>query len=258
MSAHGVLAIPPELGYWSPCLVAEAVGQLAAWSAMAKVDFQRRPLAGIAGEVRLGSDAGPGAELELWIAIEHSDGDAVSYHGSASFDGRTVLELERCVGPMFPMRDYDDPDAVRQKFDILCGPGEATDRFEPLQRACMAVTDHDPGRRLHATLTVPDVAAFFADHFPRRPVYPATLLLDHQLELAQRLAVEAGATASGGPGTLTRVTNAKMRAFVLPGQTVEIGAEVKSQGAGTARVLLTASAAGRRVSTARAELRTGE
>lgn len=258
MNASGVLAIPPELGYWSPCLVAEAVGQLAAWSAMAKANFQLRPLAGIAGEVRMGSDADPGAELDLRIVIEHSDEDAVAYRGSASADGRSVLELDRCVGPMFPMEDYDAPDAMRKRFDTLCGPGAPADRFEPLRRADMRVVDHDPGRRLRASLAVPEAAAFFADHFPRRPVYPATLLLDHQLELARRLALGVTAPAEDGRSAVGRVTNAKMRAFVLPGQVVEIDAELKSSEQGLARMVLTASESGKRVSTARAEISTGE
>ena len=258
MNASGVLAIPPELGYWSPCLVAEAVGQLAAWSAMARADFQLRPLAGIAGEVRIGSDAAPGAEIDLRVEIEHSDAQAVAYGGSASIDGTSVLELDRCLGPMFPMTDYDDPDALRARFSEICGTGEPADRFERLQRAPMTIVDHDPGRRVRATLAIPENAAFFADHFPRRPVYPATLLLDHQIELALGLAADLVATGDDRRPAIGRVTNAKMRAFVLPGQTVEIEAEVKSSDEREARLALTAGAAGTRVSTARAEVRVGE
>ena len=257
MNASGVFAIPAELEYWSPCLIAEAVGQLAAWSAMAKADFQLRPLAGIAGEVRMGSDADPGAELDLRVVIEHSDSDAVAYSGSASAGGRRVLELNRCVGPMFPMQDYDAPDAMKERFDTLCGPGAPMDRFEPLRRAKMEVINHEPGRRLRATLGIPEAAAFFADHFPRRPVYPATLLLDHQLELALRLAADTPPLADQGRRGIGRVANAKMRAFVLPGQVVEIEAEAKPSDGGVTLVVLTASAYGTRVSTARAEVVTG-
>ena len=225
---------------------------------MARADFQRRPLAGIAGEVRMYSDPGPGSQLRLRIAIEHSDEDAVAYGGSASVGDDTVLELERCVGPMFPMHDYDAPEAVEQRFKELCGPGAAADRFAPLRRADMVVTDHEPGRRLRATLTVPDDAAFFSDHFPRCPVYPATLLLDHQLELGRRLVAEPGDTAAACRGTISRVADAKMRAFVHPGQVVDLDAELTASADGAARLALTASAAGRRVSSARADVRSGD
>jgi len=156
------------------------------------------------------------------------------------------------------MRDYDAPDAVKRGFDELCGRGAPMNRFEPLRRAEMDVTDHEPGRSMSATLAVPAVAAFFADHFPRRPVYPATLLLDHQLELARRLAADGGARPPDGKQVIGRVTNAKMRAFVLPGQAVEIATEMTSSREGVAHLALTASAGGKRVSTARAEIRTGE
>ncbi len=257
MSASGVLAIPPALGYWSPGLVAEAVGQLAAWSAMAKADFQLRPLAGIAGEVRMGTDADPGAELDLRVVIERSDEDAVAYNGAASLDGVRVLELDRCLGPMFPMRDYDAPDAMKARFDALCGPGAPTDRFRPLQRADMEVVDHDPGQRLRATLAVPEDAAFFSDHFPRRPVYPATLLLDHQLELVRRL-VFGASPPEDGRRAVVRVTDVKMRAFVLPGQTVAIEAQVKSSGQGATHIAITARVDGKRVSSGRAESGIGQ
>jgi 3-hydroxymyristoyl/3-hydroxydecanoyl-(acyl carrier protein) dehydratase len=257
VSASGVLAIPPVLGYWSPSLVAEAVGQLAAWSAMAKADFELRPLAGIAGEVRMGIDADPGAELELAIVIEQISEDAVAYRGSASVDGVGVLELDRCLGPMFPMRDYDAPDAMKERFDALCGAGAPTNRFQPLQRADMEVIDHEPGRRFRASLTVPEDAAFFADHFPRRPVYPATLLLDHQLELARRLLGEESQRGDGGRQGVSRLTDVKMRAFVLPGQAVEMEARLESSDGDTVHVALSAGADGRRVSSGRAEVEAG-
>lgn len=264
MSASGVLAIPPELGFWSPCLVAEAVGQLAAWSAMARADFRVRPLAGIAGEVRVASATAPGTEIRLRVAIEHSDDEAVSYGGSASVGGVPVLELERCLGPMFPADDYDDPVSLRIRFEELRETGAPADRFEPLQRASVTVTHRETGRLARARIAVPETAAFFADHFPRRAVYPATLLLDHQIELALGLVAEAASDAaeerpSGrGRPAVARVTNSKMRSFVLPGQTVDIEAKVKSAADGTTRVALTATADGRRVSTAQAVVGTGD
>ncbi|MEI8334007.1 MAG: transcription termination factor NusA, partial [Chloroflexota bacterium] len=42
-----------------------------------------------------------------------------------------------------------------------------------------------------AVPAVPAAAPFFADHFPRRPVFPATLLLDAQIRLALPLAAQS-------------------------------------------------------------------
>ena len=44
----GSYNIPPNIEAFPVALVAEAVGQLAAWATMAAVDFERRPVAGLA------------------------------------------------------------------------------------------------------------------------------------------------------------------------------------------------------------------
>ncbi len=49
-----------------------------------------------------------------------------------------------------------------------------------------------PGESGTGTLAVPADAPFFRDHFPRRPVFPATLLLDAQIGLALAVAAESG------------------------------------------------------------------
>ena len=51
-----------------------------------------------------------------------------------------------------------------------------------------------PARPLPGVLDVPAEAPFFADHFPRCPVFPATLLLDAQIRIAaQRRRYDADA-----------------------------------------------------------------
>jgi 3-hydroxymyristoyl/3-hydroxydecanoyl-(acyl carrier protein) dehydratase len=73
---------------------------------------------------------------------------------------------------------------------------------------------------------VPDAAPFFADHFPRRPVFPATLLLDQQI----RLALDLAATATHWPANArvrpSRMTHVKVRSFMPPGSVLELTAEV--------------------------------
>ncbi len=48
-------------------------------------------------------------------------------------------------------------------------------RFRGVAPVPLTVDARVPGKSLHATLDVPEHAAFFGDHFPRRPVFPATL-----------------------------------------------------------------------------------
>ena len=46
--AHATFSIPVDIASFPSCLVAEAVGQLAAWVAMDRIDFRGRPVAALA------------------------------------------------------------------------------------------------------------------------------------------------------------------------------------------------------------------
>jgi 3-hydroxymyristoyl/3-hydroxydecanoyl-(acyl carrier protein) dehydratase len=250
--ARGRFAVPAGLPEFSTCLVAEAVGQLAAWVAMAQADFRRRPVAALSGEMRIVGEATPGEILDLRVEIEKCDPDAVVFSGWARLAGMPVLELSRCVGPMLSLEDFDAPEAVRGDFETLCGPGARPGRFRSIAKPDLVLIDRVPGQRLRAAMDVPVSAPFFADHFPRRPVFPATLLLDAGLRLALRLAGETLPPVSGLRPT--RVADVKMRSFILPGQAVEIETAVGSATDGTAELTLAAMVRGKRVVTGRVEI----
>src|SRR6266567_1349806 len=214
--ARGFFWVPQEIQVFPSCLVAEAVGQLAAWVAMSRIDFRGRPVAALATETRFHRDVRPGDVLELGVEIDDCDEHAVAYSGWARAGGSTVIELIHCLGPMLPVEDFDSPDAMREHFVVLCGPGSAGGSFEGIEPSPMAITAHVAGESVRADLQVPRHARFFADHFPRNPVFPATLLLDSQIRLATTLANEViRRTAEPVPA---RMTHVKMRSFIAPGQ----------------------------------------
>ncbi|MBI4536615.1 MAG: hypothetical protein HY712_01505 [candidate division NC10 bacterium] len=224
LRARGRFAIPAGLQAFSASLVAESVGQLAAWSAMAAVGFQRRPVAGLAGLVEILAEPRPGQTLELRIELEQAEADAIAYGGLAEADGTPLLRLADCVGPMLPMQEFDDHQAVRDRFALLCGGGAAPGRIADLPLLPLHLGTADPGKALRALLRVPESAAFFADHFPRRAVFPGTLLMDAMLRLATRLAAEAAAGRPGERFLPAQVSDVKLRAFIPPGETLELTA----------------------------------
>src|SRR5437762_2871011 len=101
-------SLPSRRGYPTSRRVSwQAVGQLAAWVSMAHIDFRGRPVAALATETRFHGDAIPGRTLELAVDIDDCDDDAVAYSGSASVDGKTIIELIHCLGPMLPVAEFD-------------------------------------------------------------------------------------------------------------------------------------------------------
>ena len=244
LGAHAEFAVPGDIAAFPSCLVAEAVGQLAAWVAMDQVSFRGRPVAALANETRFLGVVRPGDRLTLEVRIQSCDDEAVAYGGSASVDGVRVIELEDCLGPMLPVADFDSPQVLADRLALLRGPGAVPGRFRGVAATPVDVSASAAADSVVATLLVPESAPYFGDHFPRRPVFPATLLLDAQIGLAMRLAA---------PGAVpVRMTHVKVRSFTTPGQVLQIEAR---RAPGDKNLLhLSAQRDGKTVATARLEV----
>lgn len=249
LRARATFAIPRHVAAFPPCLVAEAVGQLAAWVAMAQIDFRGRPVAALATTTRFRRGALPGDTLTLAVDIEHCDDEAVAYHGHAEIAGERAIELVDCLGPMLPLAEFDDPAALRADLARLEGEGAPAGRFAGVPEPQFEAVDEEPGRRRSARLQVPVDAPLFGDHFPRRPVYPGTLLLDALAVLALPL---ARAALPGRAPVLREVRDVKIRAFTPPGAVLDCSAELSGHDDAGARLKLAARGAdGKAVASAR-------
>jgi len=246
----GRYAIPRAATRFPPSLVAEAVGQLAAWAAMSQIGFARRPVAGLARETRYFGMTTPGDTLDLAVEIQACDENAIAYGGTASIGGSPILRLRDCLGPMLPMEDFDEPEAVRADFEILRGMGAPADRFRGVPPPEIKVNGPAAPETLVAELRVPPAAPFFADHFPRRPVYPGTLLLDALSTLVLQLARDT-LSLRYHDVAVSRVTDVKIRSFTPPGQILEIRAELIGTGDQEATFSVAARAGGKSVATAK-------
>ena len=224
--AAGLYTIPADTTYFPVSLVAEAIGQLAAWVAMSEVGFRFRPVAALAGDTRIFAQPEPGDQLTLIVEIESCDKDSITYRGHAMVGGQRVLELLDTLGSMLDIGEFDDPVALAADFAQLTSVGRAPGAFKGVPHPILNEQNHIPGERLEAQLALPSEADFFQDHFPRRPVFPATLMLDAQLQLAKRLAAEH----AGQPVRITRITNVKVRAFTSPGARLDLFAESVAPG----------------------------
>ena len=234
VNISGSYAIPRELDSFPDLLVAEALGQVGAWSAMAAVDFKFRPVAGLTQGAEVFSSARPGQVLELQSEIESVDTETAVYSGTAHADGVLVLRLHRHVGPMMALEEFDDPIAVRERFALLCGTGAVPGGFAGLPAIPLHLLAREEGRRESASLEVPTSAPFFADHFPRKPVFPGTIMMSLNFQLANSLL--AGVPANGGSWKLRSVSNVKFRSFTPPGTALECEARVDSVTGDTANI----------------------
>lgn len=255
--ARGRYAVPAGISAFPPCLVAEAIGQLAAWVAMANNDFRVRPVAALANETRFRADVAPGAMLELAVDIENCDEHAVAYSGRAHVGATTAIELIDCLGPMLPVEEFDSPTGLRGRFDFICGAGAEPGAFRGVAAPRITRSGGIAGVSGRATLRVPESAPFFGDHFPRRPVFPATLLLDAKIGFAMNIANEATHWPPGTKLAPSRMTHVKMRAFIPPGAELQVDAELARVDDSSAIIRLGTHMDGKSVATARLEVIAG-
>ena len=220
---RGHYSIPAGVEAFPASLVAEAVGQLAAWAAMAAVECSHRPVAGIAGSIELLSEVRPGQVLDLTAELESVDTETVGYSGAAQVDGTPVIRLLDCVGPMVPMEDFDDPKSMRDRLTLLRTVGTSRGAFGGLPTLDLTRSSGERGQLARTVLQVPANALFFADHFPRRPVFPGTLLMQATLQTAALLAAEAP-TGYGTAWAPRIVSDVKLRTFISPGETLDLEA----------------------------------
>ena len=249
--ARGAFAIPATIASFPPCLMAEAVGQLAAWVAMSHIGFRGRPVAALASETRFIRDAKPGDTLALTVEIDDCDDEAVAYRGWADIDGTRAIELVDCLGPMLPLADFDDPAAMRERFEILTGAGATPGRFGGVELPRATPHGGASATSVQGVLDVPETAPFFNDHFPRRAVFPATLMLDAQIDMALALARESAHWRRGATLAPVRMTHVKVRSFTAPGTRLALKTEMRPPSNGDATFMLAAEADGRTVATAR-------
>ena len=125
----GLYTIPRTVSHFPVSLVAEAIGQLAAWVAMSAVGFTHRPVAALAGDTRMHSLPRPGDTLELIVDIESCDAESITYKGRALVEGKLVLELQDTLGSMLDIHEFDAPAALAADFELLKTVGRAPGAF---------------------------------------------------------------------------------------------------------------------------------
>jgi 3-hydroxymyristoyl/3-hydroxydecanoyl-(acyl carrier protein) dehydratase len=214
------------------CVIGEALGQLGAWNVMAAKDFRLRPVAGVVGEVAISADAAVGDSIVLDTTIDSVTDDAVFYHAVASVDGSEVLRLENTLGPLLPMEQFNDAVEMRERFERILRAGEpdvgsrgGEEGAVPFDASFDELLSFEANKEATAVLTLSGAETFLADHFPKKPVLPLSLLLESLLQLGREVLDD------GGPEFVpTGARKVKMSRFVEPGSSVVAKLRVAERG----------------------------
>ena len=201
-------------------------------------DFSYRPVAGLVSSARLYRPVYVGETLLLESFIDSLDEAAVQYHSFAYVGDEVVFSIDGALGPLLPMNDFIDGSLVRRQFNEINRPGDYysvnSTSEESIVDHCSAITPPmlfdkiitcEPGLSLCAEKRVTRAAAYFADHFPNKPVLPMTVLLECKLNLAREFVARASFSQ---PYRIHEMRKIKMNVFVHPGDILITHVKVKS------------------------------
>jgi 3-hydroxyacyl-[acyl-carrier-protein] dehydratase len=106
-------------------------------------------------------------------------------------------------------------------------------RFEYFQLIDRVVGLDLDNRTIRAHATVPSASTIFEGHFPGMPLMPGVLLIESMAQTSGWLIIAT--TAFSRMPFLAAVKEAKLRAFVKPGDELELTATLMHEGSGFAR-----------------------
>jgi 3-hydroxyacyl-[acyl-carrier-protein] dehydratase len=106
-------------------------------------------------------------------------------------------------------------------------------RFEYFQLIDRIVELDLEKRTIRTQAIVPTASTIFEGHFPGFPLMPGVLLLESMAQASGWLII--GVTGFSRMPFLAAFTQAKLRAFVKPGDTLEVTAAISHEGSGFAR-----------------------
>ncbi|OGV36597.1 MAG: hydroxymyristoyl-ACP dehydratase [Legionellales bacterium RIFCSPHIGHO2_12_FULL_35_11] len=224
---------------FSPSMIGEALGQLAAWNAMFSVDFKYRPVAGIVDAAQLIRNVYIGDTILLEANIESVDETAIQYNAKAMVRGEEVFNIRNALGPMMPMQDFIDEDLILKQFKEINRYGDwvgdlgnsSKDEIISAKTSPQIVSltydkiiEQKSGIRIIAQKKISRQAPFFPDHFPNNPVLPLTVLLECNIDLAHRFIKKSNFAHDF---YLSEIRKIKINEFVHPGDEIVTSILVK-------------------------------
>lgn len=217
-----------------PCVVGEALGQLCSWNVLKTTDFRFRPVGGVIQEIHMHAEATLGDTILLESDIEELDPEnqVVRFSGRASVQGKTLLTVSNSIAPLMPLQDFNHLHQVQTDFENLMRVTEETPidtsstptHLFPLHYD--TILSSQAGQEIIALKNVALSTPYFADHFPKKPVLPLSLLMEYNLHLAHSFFAEATPGKILHPRAVRKV---KIGNFVLPGDEVTTRITLKEQ-----------------------------
>lgn len=220
-------------------IIGEALGQLCSWYVLKSSDFALRLVGGVIEDIQMYGDAFVGDTIFLENDIEELDCEnrVVRVNARASVNGKTIIIFKNGIAPLLPLEDFNNPEDIKTDFARLYRPEAHFDHpfdSETYDYPQVNLTPKlfpfiydkilswKPGQELIAQKNVSMSAPYFADHFPKKPLFPLSIMIEHNLQLSyaffgkdKSICVPAGKVLR--PVAVRKI---KIGNFVQPGDSV--------------------------------------
>lgn len=222
-NANGKLAL-------FPCVIGEALGQLCSWNVLKTCDFNFRPVGGVIQEIEMFADAYVGDMIFLESHIEKLDNEMVSFSGQASVDGKILLTVKNSLAPLLPLQEFNSLQQVKKDFNTLSQSDSTNNSLndevgihdEIYKVGYDAILSAQPNQEIVAKKNISSTAPYFLTHFPNKPVFPLSLLMEYNIQLAHSLITNFA-------GRVLALRKVKIGNFIFPGDTLVTRVSLKKQ-----------------------------
>lgn len=256
LSELGLVELTPGCPLLPQSHTAEAIAHCISWLVIASLEFRIKPVALKTGTMSFEGWARPGDQLRLEAEIHAMGEEGALCSGRALIDGRLIATLDNGICAYVPIEALDDEALVRARYRFLCGEEPDPDAVwnaDGLEERWPFVAGHlwpypmvervvawEPGSRLVAVKAVTRTDAMLADHFPKRPVLPGTIMTD-ALSQAGHCLLERGRPDppdSRKRATLKKLKRVRFERFLHPGDLLVMEAKVTRWGDEEAELIL--------------------
>lgn len=229
----------------STSIVIEAAAQMGSWLAILDSNFTKRPL--FLGEdlAEFQGSAYAGDMIDLTAELVRLEDDVLETVSTATVNGKVIMKTTSSKGFMVPMEDYASPEEVKKRYAELFRPKTANvkrvqgpvslvsspywgiSKKQP-RLLLDGIIQHEPQKSVEAFKNVSRTEAFFAEHFPRRPIVPGVIILGMVSDACEYL-VRDDQNALGPYRRLelTKLVNGRFRKMVEPGDQCVVKAKAK-------------------------------
>lgn len=215
-------------------ILTEAICQLNAWVTMHLHNFELRPLAALYKKINCYGTAPLGSLITLSTEIKLVDREKIMIAGQAKIGDELILELIDASGSFMHMENFANPQILKHRLKALCSPCDSDYYAQTLQEKGFNFNDkhaHDQNTRLdydyykidsdasilYAVRLISLSEPFLAEHFPRNPVMPASLILQKYLSLGLEF---INIFYSCQKVNFIGFSRVKVREFIRPGDAV--------------------------------------